>query len=117
MRAFWLVMGRGRADEWAMHAAFRAIAQFLESPAVQAVLGLCLLLSGGAEILADLGGETAATPGTHHGVAMFGLAHTLRQVPELAEGASKLLWGAEVAEEAEDAARGSGLADQVGLEA
>ena len=34
-------------------------------------------------------------PGAHHGVAVFGVAHTLRQVPELAEGLSKVLFGAE----------------------
>ena len=94
-----------------MHAAFRAIARFLERPWVQAILGLCLVISGGIEIFADLVGEASAGPGAHHGVAVFGVAHTLRQVPELAEGISKVLWGAEVSEVA------SGLANEVGLEA
>ena len=83
-----------------MHRAFRVLANFLERPEIQALLGLCLVISGGMEIVADLT-EGSSEPGVHHGVALFGTAHTLRQIPELAEGLSKLLWGAEVAGESE----------------
>lgn len=58
----------------------------LNSPWLNLLVGLVLLYSGGTEVWRDWRDATAHGIGAHHGVALYGLVHLLKCLPELFEG-------------------------------
>jgi hypothetical protein len=63
-----------------------------ESPWLNLVAGIILLLTAGTEVWESFGDGSV---GTHHGVFIFGLIHIIKTIPEFMHGLHELEDGQE----------------------
>lgn len=84
----------------ARKALIRRLKGFLESPYVNLVIGLALLLASLAEAWQTLGEDLKNFRlGVHHGVGLFGLSFVLKSLVEVAE---RLIEASEATEDVEE---------------
>ena len=69
----------------------KLLRKFVESPHINILIGLILLLSGLVEAWDTLSQDMMnGNFGVNHGVIIFGLFHILKSVPDIFEGMEKL---------------------------
>ena len=91
----------------ARKALVRRLKGFLESPYVNLVIGLALLLTSLSEAWQTLGEDLKSFRlGVHHGVGLFGLSFVLKSLVEVAERLIAASEAAEDVEEGSEAERG-----------
>lgn len=69
--------------------------RILDHPGTNLLVASVLILSAVAEVTGELMPGVLSELQAHHGVLVFGLTQAFKAVPELAEGANKLLHGPE----------------------